>query len=195
MSKPQTLALARSLLRAAHQFADYNFRECVARLGARLCGRGGATLTTAARRVLTRWRPGCRRYAERRVLQGFREHAALKARAAWARRPLHASGASRLASARSRARRRTALRSRPRSLTRDNSWRCCGGRCEAPLPVRVKPRCSCVTRGRDSRARCVPRAACKAAISKMYTHTASVMPHQPAWRVKPPLAGERPGQA
>ena len=36
----------------------------------------------------------------------------------------------------------------------------------------------------------------QSAISKMYTHTASVMPHQPAWRVKPPpLAGKRPGQA
>ena len=93
MSKPQTLALARSLLRAAQQFADYNFRECVAR-SARLCGCDGATLASAARRVLTRSRPGCRRYAERRVLQGFREHAALKARAACARLPLHASGAS-----------------------------------------------------------------------------------------------------
>ena len=93
MSKPQTLALARALLRAAHQFADYNFRECVAR-DARLCGCGGATLAATARRVLTRPRPGCRRYAERRVLQGFREHAALKARAAWARLPLRASGAS-----------------------------------------------------------------------------------------------------
>ena len=93
MSKPQTLALARSLLRAAQQFADYNFRECVAR-SARLCFCDGATLASAARRVLTRSRPGCRRYAERRVLQGFREHAALKARAACARLPLHASGAS-----------------------------------------------------------------------------------------------------
>ena len=93
MSKPQTLALARAMLRAAHQFADANFRECVSRW-ARLGCRGGATLTTAARRVLTRSRPVGHRYAERRVLQGFREHAALKARAAWARRPHHASGAS-----------------------------------------------------------------------------------------------------
>ena len=89
-----------------------------------------------------------------------------------------------IASARSRARRWTALRSRPCSLTRDNSWRCCGGRCEAPQPVHA-------TRAQLTRTlRLVRRV--QAAISKMYTHTASVMPHQPAWHVKP---GERPGQA
>jgi hypothetical protein len=30
MGKADTLALARTMLRASRQFADYNFRECVA---------------------------------------------------------------------------------------------------------------------------------------------------------------------
>jgi hypothetical protein len=29
MAKAETLALARTMLRAARQFSDYNFRECV----------------------------------------------------------------------------------------------------------------------------------------------------------------------
>jgi hypothetical protein len=48
MSKAQTLSLARTMLRAAHQFADDNFRECVPRAPAR-AGCRGATPKEASR--------------------------------------------------------------------------------------------------------------------------------------------------
>jgi hypothetical protein len=82
MGRSETLALARTMLRAARDFADYNFRECApARAASAAALKQGATLGRFGAASADASPSGLRSYAHRRVLAGFRENAALSVRA------------------------------------------------------------------------------------------------------------------
>ena len=72
--RAEALSLARSLMRAGRTFPDYNMRECVA------LGLVAPPRRARHRRRTAHRRPPPRSYIQRRVMLGFREHAALQAR-------------------------------------------------------------------------------------------------------------------